>query len=362
MDTARSLCTPGETSCTHPSIDTTGDDEGFIGLLCTPDDTSAFAVVNSFGRESTLYNYCPSGMWAIFNFGVQTTGDFDVASCQDDVSGRTCTSQTYSLYGNTYTNPAYRCQINSCDGGTADTKQLNTLCMCLPGHYRTGDTCTKCPLGTIETSWMTECQPCPASFYCPDPAMGMQYCGSDQYYCPGGTSARLTVSVGYYSTGKSSAYRTGQSICEVCGLDEGWCEGLASCVVTGGPGFPWSGRLVTTAVVVGAMSAEEMSTTAPAPDCPSHPPYRPATTALAGAPAHVLVNLHARCAGWLLLACSATDKPHSALVGGVLLLERREARMRRQRVLLPRADVVASHCVHRILLQRWHLHHPLRAS
>ena len=68
----------------------------------------------------------------------------------------------------------------------------------------------------------------------------------------------------------------------------------------------------------------------------------------------------------LLLRVSQQNKPHAVtsppLAGGVLLLERREARMRRQRVLLPRADVVASHCVHRILLQRWHLQHPQWAS
>jgi len=87
-----------------------------------------------------------------------------------------------------------------------------------------------------------------AGYYCSSGVRNS--CGGNQYYCPGGTSSRSTVSSGYYSTGGGSSTRTGQSPCEV--------------------------------------------------------------------------------GGNLLLACSAADKPHGVLVGGVLLLERREARMRWQ--------------------------------
>ena len=125
-----------------------------------------------------------------------------------------------------------------------------------------------------------------AGYYCSSGVRNS--CGGNQYYCPGGTSTRSTVSSGYYSTGGGSSTRTGQSPCEV---------GANCCYYV----------------------------------------YRSRTSLTA--------SLHL-----------------PRLAGRVLLLERREARMRRQRVLLPRADVVASHCVHRILLQRWHLQHPQWAS
>ena len=231
MNTARSLCTPGASSCTHPSIDTDGDDEGFIGLVCSSQTHSAFATVDDFGRESTYYNYCPSGMWAVFNFGLQTTGNFDSTPCQKTVSGRTCISQTYSLRGTTYTNPAYRCQINTCDGGTADTKQLNTLCMCLPGYYKSGSSCSACALGKRPNTAMTGCENCPAGYYCSSPAEGPTACGSNRYYCPSGSSSRKTATSGYYTTGGGSSTRTGQSICQVSGLV---VEDLVREVVTGG--------------------------------------------------------------------------------------------------------------------------------
>ena len=220
MVTARSLCTPGASSCHHPDIDTIGDDEGFIGLVCSY-DYAPFAVVNDYGWEATYYNYCPSGMWAIFNFGLQTVGDFGSITCQDDVSGRTCISQTYWLHGTAYTNPAYRCQINSCSGGSANTKQLNTLCMCLPGHYKSGGSCSPCSSGSRPNPSMTGCESCPSGYYCPTPADGPHTCGSANYYCPSGSSYRRSVSSGYYGTGGSTVTRTGQSRCEVGELSDG---------------------------------------------------------------------------------------------------------------------------------------------
>ena len=233
MNTARSLCTPGASSCSHPSIDSSGNDEGFIGLVCSSQTHTAFATVNSFGRELTYYNHCPSGMWAVFNFGLQTSSDFDSVTCQDDVSGRTCTSETYSLRGTTYTNPAHRCQINHCDGGFADTKQLNTLCMCLPGHYKSGSECKQCSLGKRPNAAMTGCEKCPAGYYCSSPAEGPTACGSNKYYCPTGSSSRKTASSGYYTTGGGSSTRTGQSICQVGGLV---VEDLMRLIVTRGIG------------------------------------------------------------------------------------------------------------------------------
>ena len=52
-----------------------------------------------------------------------------------------------------------------------------------------------------------------AGYYCSSGVRNS--CGGNQYYCPGGTSTRSTVSSGYYSTGGGSSTRTGQSPCEV---------------------------------------------------------------------------------------------------------------------------------------------------
>ena len=52
-------------------------------------------------------------------------------------------------------------------------------------------------------------------YYCTN---GYRYaCGGNEYYCPGGPSARSAVSSGYYSTGGGSDTRTSQSPCEVGG-------------------------------------------------------------------------------------------------------------------------------------------------
>ena len=222
MKTARSLCTPGASSCDHPSINTEGDDEGFIGLVCSPGTHTLFETENSVGRESPLSHSCPSGMWAVFSFGLHTTGVFDAASCQDDVSGRTCTSETYALYHTVYTNPAHTCDLGYCDGGDADTRQLNSLCACLPGHYKAVGACGPCSLGTRPTADMSSCEECPAGYYCPSPAEGPYTCGSSVYYCPVNSWYRRSVVGGYYTTGGSPETRTGQSRCEVSGpLD--WC-------------------------------------------------------------------------------------------------------------------------------------------
>ena len=94
--------------------------------------------------------------------------------------------------------------------------------------------------------------------------------------------------------------------------------------------FSWCRSLVSTAPAVTAMLAAGISTTAPV-ERPSGTPSRLATTVLVGAGIHAIANIRVR---WVATCCCiqrrVPDKHHPALAGGVLLLERREARMRRE--------------------------------
>ena len=88
-----------------------------------------------------------------------------------------------------------------------------------------GNSCEVCPSGyscsggvVCPKSSGTTCSP---GYYLPANSSTCTACGSNKYYCPGGTFSgtstsargRYTVSSGYYSTGGTSTTRTGQSQC-----------------------------------------------------------------------------------------------------------------------------------------------------
>lgn len=158
-----------------------GDDEGTIWMTCTPDSEpkDAFFTRNKAAKTASLSDTCPAGSWALFAWAWHTSSDFGEASegCFRRVSTRTCTSESYSAWGETFNNPAKTCSKAYCDGGWYDAGGLLMLCMCLPGHARDGAACSPCLVGETTDDTRSSCIPCPEGHYCVRPDQPIEECG-----------------------------------------------------------------------------------------------------------------------------------------------------------------------------------------
>ena len=159
---------------------------------------SVFAVLFAFFYINISYEYsCPS-----YKKYYECNSGYYLSDC--GTSGWTGQSINSPAFGNS----CVACPSGySCSGGTVCPKSSGTTCS--PGYYlpANSSTCTAC--------------------------------GSNKYYCPGGTFSgtstsargRYTVSSGYYSTGGTSATRTGQS---QCGGNTYYCWSGVRYIVTSG--------------------------------------------------------------------------------------------------------------------------------
>lgn len=103
-------------------------------------------------------------------------------------------------------------------GGNASTR--TGFSSCPLGSYCPGDGYAYfCPPGTYGSSaniTSFSCSgPCSPGYYCLAGSVSSQNvtCGWPGVYCPGGSSAPLSVPIGSYSTGGTNVTRSGYSIC-----------------------------------------------------------------------------------------------------------------------------------------------------
>lgn len=224
MRDKRTPCDSGETSCTASVCDTTGNDEGLHGLVCTSNQEGKQALtnVNDWASITGVSATCPDGMWALWGFSwyyttSHTSGD---GGCMRDRTERNCvgTNLTVPEWGSTtIENPAYACSSAACDRGGTNAHTLNMMCVCLPGFALQNATegCLPCPLGTQPDENRTLCVPCEAGTYCSRPDRAALQCGNATVYCPEGSDQPLAVGVGNYSTGGANETMTAQVVCEV---------------------------------------------------------------------------------------------------------------------------------------------------
>lgn len=207
--------------------DTSGNDELWLGVICSDNPVSAFEMLGDIDTTGTTDITCPAGMWAIWGFNLHfSTRDItcdNAASmcCQRTSSDRVCTPGTYDAWGETgLVNPAAECEGVACNHGGAEAQMLSVLCMCLPGHARIDPAnatsgCTPCDLGQRPTAWRETCADCAAGTYCPRPDMDPLPCGSNATYCPQKSYEAIPVSPGFFSIGGNETSRTGQAPCAV---------------------------------------------------------------------------------------------------------------------------------------------------
>jgi hypothetical protein len=104
---------------------------------------------------------------------------------------------------------------------SAAVDQRSGVAVCPMGSYCVGGVRTLCAAGRFgATTGLTvsDCSgQCPAGYFCPQNSTSgtARLCGSVAVYCPVGSGAALSVSVGFYSSGSVSVTnRTSQTECE----------------------------------------------------------------------------------------------------------------------------------------------------
>ncbi|GKT33096.1 uncharacterized protein LOC105348209 isoform X2, partial [Aduncisulcus paluster] len=183
----------------NPSTELESEDD------CTPCDAGNFCSGVSL---TTTSGTCSSGFFCITN-AITATPDLDVyyetyaAGCPSDYSCLCTDGLTTDC--DTCTDDSYKtCRAN--------------FGVCPVGHFCEGGTAvpSACPPGTYNPSTgmklLSDCLPCPESYYCPDSGMedptadGDTYKCAAGYYCDGGAirEDQTVVPVGYYSTLGSS--------------------------------------------------------------------------------------------------------------------------------------------------------------
>lgn len=199
--------------------DANGDEEGFVFASCVDQldfKTDALEAVSLASNDALDHSLsCPTGMFAMYGHNTHTVaGNLECpvdTCCTRTATGSSCSSSSYTAWGETFTNPRSTCHITGCSA-LNDNDNLHMLCVCLPGFVRSrssegcvpcssgwqtnedrsacrqcaagtscarADTVVTCAAGTRSDAGATTCTSCGPGFYCPEHGHGapMFECG-----------------------------------------------------------------------------------------------------------------------------------------------------------------------------------------